>query len=66
MISLKSIFDPSNNKTFKINGYQYMIHESILKKIDIFAPMFDDAFDQQDVNIIIPDHDIEIIRIRNA
>lgn len=58
---MNSMFDPKSYHLININGYPYMLHESILKKMNIFALLFDESFDQQNINLNIPDYDIKIV-----
>lgn len=58
---MNSIFHPNSYRLININGHPYMLHESVLKKMSIFAPIFDESFDQQNINVNIPDYDIKIV-----
>lgn len=48
-------------KCVYINNDSYWIHEYILKQMSIFSLLFDESFDQKDVNINIDNYDKVII-----
>src|SRR5690606_4870092 len=48
-------------KCVYINNDSYWIHEYILKQMSIFSLLFDESFDQKDVNISIDNYDKVII-----
>lgn len=58
---MKSIFNPTSYRQIHINGYPYMFHENILKKMSIFSAMFDDSIDQQNINLEIIDYDMKLL-----
>src|SRR6266567_686040 len=51
----------SKIKCISINNEPYWIHDYILQKMSIFALLFDESFDQRNINIEIENYNPDII-----
>ena len=52
-----SVFKSGSIRNITINGESYAIHDFILKQMNVFAPLFDESFDQQNINLVIKGYD---------
>lgn len=56
-----SVFKTGSIRNITINGESYAIHDFILKQMSIFAPLFDESFDQENINLIIKGYNNDAI-----
>lgn len=58
---MNSIFKATSTKHIFINGYEYVVHDYVLKKISLFSLLFDESFDKQEIKIELTNYDPIII-----
>lgn len=58
---MNSIFNLNSAKCIYINGYPYLLHDFVIRKLNMFALLFDSCFDQQEIRIEIDNYDSKMI-----